>query len=1320
MSSLQTETWHILHIEDDEDDHLIVRSMLNEAQGRAVDLDWAATFEEGRRKLCSYHYQAVLVDYDLGIGTGITLIREAVNRGYAAPMILLTGRGSYEVDVEAMHAGATLYLSKNEINALLLERSIRYAIERKQVEQDLMERDRKLSVALNAAELGTWTYHFDDHMFEMDERAQKMYCANQPRESHDVIVQNFLHPKDAQPMWAALDQAADPTGDGRYQIEYRLLQPDGSVRWLNAWGIVEFEGQGIERRAVRLMGASRDITREKQTREALHESEGRFRDLANNISQLAWMADESGWIFWYNQRWFDYTGTTLEEMEGWGWQKVHHPGHVARVVEKIKRCFETGEYWEDTFPLRGKDGQYCWFLSRAVPIRDEQGRVVRWFGTNTDVTEQQQLQEENLEQKDLLERMLQAIPVGIAFLKGPQHVYELVNAEYQKYARGKGELVGHPVAEKWPEIAEAIIPQMNRVYQTGEPFSITDAPLRIVHDGVPEDEFFSYTFTPIYKADGSIEGVMILAVDTTAAVQDRKAVEAQSARLETVLQSLPVGVWIADQNGRLIGKNEQADRIWAGDAPLSADISAYQEYTAWYCDSGKMLSPEDYPVAKALLTGQPVNPVELQIRRFDSTEGTILVSAAPIQDGEGQLTGAVGINMDITERKQVEEALRLQREALQESERSVKELAERFRAVLENSLDVAYRRNLQTNQYDYMSPVSEQVLGFTVEEMITMTFEEAVERIHPQDRLAVEMGLQRAAKHGKGKLEYRFKCKDGIYRWVADHVTVTKGEEGEPLYRTGILRDVTEQVLADQALRASEERFQLASRAVTGVLYDLSIDRDELYQSEGLERVVGYRPGEEPGGSKDWWPRNIHSEDAPRVQAELQAAINGQSDSISYEYRIRHKEGHWVHILDQGYIVRDERGQAQRVVGICTDISDRVRAEQTLRESENKYRALAETLDVERATLAASIDHLPIGVGIGDTRGNILSLNSAGLRLHGFASEAEMLESLEQYAREFELCSLAGQALPLAEWPISRALRGDFVQDYEMLIRSKQKGFERFVSYSVAPVQNSNGETILIVYVIRDLTERRLAELALEDYAEKLKRSNEELENFAFVASHDLQEPLRKIQMFGNILQERLDGQLSDESGEYLKRMQSAAERMRDMVQGLLDLSRVNTRGNPFEAVNLTDAAEEVVSDLEVRIQATGGRVVVEPLPTIEGDVVQLRQLLQNLIGNGLKFHQEGTVPEVRVLGEVTQVDQNRMARIVVEDNGIGFDEKNAERLFQPFVRLHGRSEFEGSGIGLAICRKIVERHGGSITANSQPGVGSQFIITLPVNGVRL
>lgn len=256
---------------------------------------------------------------------------------------------------------------------------------------------------------------------------------------------------------------------------------------------------------------------------------------------------------------------------------------------------------------------------------------------------------------------------------------------------------------------------------------------------------------------------------------------------------------------------------------------------------------------------------------------------------------------------------------------------------------------------------------------------------------------------------------------------------------------------------------------------------------------------------------------------------------------------------------------------------------------------------------------------------------------------------------------------------------------------------------------------------VLDVTALKKSQDESEAYAEELERSNRELEQFAAVASHDLSEPLRKIRAFGSLLWDRHGHMLEDGGKDYLERMQKAAGRMQDMIDALLSYSRVTTKAQPFTLVNLADAVQEAFSNLEIAIQRTGGHIQVETLPALEAEPSQMIQLFQNLLGNGLKFHREDESPVLCIRSEKAPSSKdlspdrdNPRWKILVEDNGIGFDEGQIERIFLPFERLHGRDTYGGAGMGLAICRKIVERHGGTITAASLPGKGSTFIITLP------
>lgn len=376
-----------------------------------------------------------------------------------------------------------------------------------------------------------------------------------------------------------------------------------------------------------------------------------------------------------------------------------------------------------------------------------------------------------------------------------------------------------------------------------------------------------------------------------------------------------------------------------------------------------------------------------------------------------------------------------------------------------------------------------------------------------------------------------------------------------------------------------------------------------------------------------------------------------------------------------------------------THLEDQAAVERRLRDSKFQYESL--------------FAEAPVACHEIDTQGIVVRVNPAECALLGFSAEEMVgrpvwkfmaLDEQEKSATALRAKLSGGEALTRVE------------REYK-----RQDGSTLLLEIHPKLIRDAAGDVVGIRSFMVDITERKLAELALQMQAKELARSNAELEQFAYVASHDLQEPLRKIQAFGDRLKTKCADSLNDGGRDYLERMQSAASRMQTLIQDLLALSRVATHPQPFTAVDLRAVAFDVVLDLESRIEQAGGRVEIGPLPTVMADRLQMSQLLQNLIGNALKFHKPGQNPVVHVHAEtLAEGDSGPVCRLIVQDNGIGFEQKYQERIFQVFQRLHGRTEYEGSGIGLAICRKIAERHGGSIRAESSPGAGAKFVVTLP------
>jgi two-component system sensor kinase FixL len=586
---------------------------------------------------------------------------------------------------------------------------------------------------------------------------------------------------------------------------------------------------------------------------------------------------------------------------------------------------------------------------------------------------------------------------------------------------------------------------------------------------------------------------------------------------------------------------------------------------------------------------------------------------------------------------------------------------------------------LEDGSIFYANPRLADILGEPVEALISSSI---LDFISVEDREI----FQGAIEHGylgSSRAELRFRRSDhsSVPVFISLSPTQVEGAQALSLVAT----ELTERKRSEEIVAAERLARSILDQAAEIILVCDRTGKITLANQKALQifaRNPVYKHFDDalplsynqPEGRTFSITNVLNGESYPKVEAEYPAS-QGQNQ---------------VFLLSAAPLLKDQN-QIIGCIVILTEITERKRAEEALRQSEKRFRSV--------------VEGNMIGIVFGDNvTGDVLDANDEFLRIIGRSREEleagqinwkkitppEILEYEEQ----------ARMNLPIG------AKRNTYEKAY---LRPDGTRVPVIIGGSYLDDERRNS-----VAFVLEITDRKQAEELIRSYSARLERSNQELQDFAFIASHDLQEPLRKIEAFGSLIGKR--SQMDETDLEYLARMQDAARRMRKMIEDLLNLSRVATRGKPYARVDLNEVAKKVVSDLEPRIYQTKSQVVIQALPCIEADEVQMYQLLQNLVANAIKYHRPDAPPAVQVgYHESTP----GWVEIYVQDNGIGFDMKYADQIFQPFRRLHGRSEYEGSGIGLAICRKIVERHGGQISAQSAPGEGATFSILLPVKQTR-
>jgi len=615
---------------------------------------------------------------------------------------------------------------------------------------------------------------------------------------------------------------------------------------------------------------------------------------------------------------------------------------------------------------------------------------------------------------------------------------------------------------------------------------------------------------------------------------------------------------------------------------------------------------------------------------------------------------------DITARKQSEEALRA--------------ADERFRAVTGSTQDAIVSADA-SGRIVFWNAGATAIFGHSEEEALGRSLTILMPERY---RDAHRAGIARMVATGRGRLIGTSVELEGLRADGSEFpLELSLGswtQDGRTCF-SAVIRDLTDRVRARRALREAEERFAGAFEGAAVGMLLASPDGVLLRANRALCELTGRSETELAGRPLE---ALLHPDDRSADRAALAAMRAGRTRRLATERRLL-AAGDVRTVRINLSLIRDTDESPLHFVGQVEDVTDRRRTVEALTLSEARYKGLISSLPDSTIHL---FDH------------ELRLLLSEGGRMRSHGYEPAELEG-----------KLLAEVVPPAAY---ERLAGE----YRAALAGETRSFDMDAAdgsatywVQIAPLRDDVGRVIGGMALSRDITERRHAELALEERAHELERSNAELEQFAYVASHDLSEPLRMVSSYLQLLRRRYNGRLDRDADEFIDFAVDGASRMRCLIEDLLTYSRAGRGDVPLAPTDSTEVVRGVLARLD-----DDARVRLGPLPVVQGDASQLGQLFQNLIGNALKFVPAEHAPEVAISAE----RQGRMWRFAVSDNGIGLDPAHAERIFRMFQRLHTSDEYEGTGIGLAIAKKVVERHGGTIWAEPGPECGSRFCFTLP------
>ena len=1069
--------------------------------------------------------------------------------------------------------------------------------ERQQTEVELRELSTRLDIALAAVGIGIWDWDITHNSLTWDERFYELYGT--PPEAFEQDYEAWasrVHPEDRPAAEAAVQHALH--NQSVYDIEFRVMHPDGTIRYMKADGLVQRDEQG---EPIRMIGTNYDITDRKAAENQLIESEERFASLAATAPVGIFRTDIEGNCIYINEHLCNLARLSPAQMLGTGWVKALYPEDRDVVLAAWHAATSQNLPFKLEYRLGSPSGLVNWVYEEAVPEFSHAHEVIGYIGCLTNITERKQTElrlkatKDAVAQKEALFRnTFEQAAVGIVHVS-PTGKLMRVN---QRYC----DIVGHPKTDllnqsfqtiTHPEDLETNLAYFQQAL-VGQIRTYSMEKRYIRKDGTVT--WANLTGSLVHQQNGDPDYFIGVIEDINA----RKKTEEMLRLYERAICTTPdhmsfvdcdyIYCMVNDVYAQKFGKSK-AEIIGSSVAELLGEETFLQTVK---------------PNLDRTFTGEEVHYQSL----FSITEELqqyLDVTYTPYREANGTITGAVVSVRDISDIHAAELALTHQ--------------ARRAEALLELP-----QLAEQLDEHEFMRQAQDTAKNLTGSQIAFLYL------VHEDQKTCELM--------------------NGVQQTLTD-CDNTVSEAQLPISQAGILADVLHQrqpVMCNRACGPS-------------------------LQEQGFLQEQGLLQGHE------------------RLNRLLS-----------------------VPVIENGKVVM------LTGVGNKSNKYSNMDVETVQLISNLVWRTVQHSRSLQTARLLASVvESTDDAIITKDLNGFITSWNAGAEKLLGYSAS----EAIGQRITMLYPTDRVADAIHTLE-----RLKQDKSIDQFETVRFHKDGTLLDVSLTISTLKDWTGQLIGDSTIMRDISERKMAEQklkvemierqrviqTLQLTTKRLEESNQELQDFAYVASHDLQEPLRKVQAFGDRLSHTCQDGLSEKGQDYLARMMNAAMRAQTLINDLLGFSRVTTQAKPFAPTDLAPIMTGVLSDLEVRIEQTGATVEVDPLPTIDADSVQMRQVFQNLLSNALKFHKPDIAPQIQVRVQCYLTGGKEVCELRVIDNGIGFDVKYCDRIFQPFQRLHGRKAYEGSGIGLAICRKVIRRHEGTLRAESQPGEGATFIVTLPLH----